>query len=88
LWPPWGNHSPAGGLPLQRGAKTPVAHTLIPMHARLRHVVYTAPIPRVEHFYLQDIVQQHFDEEVGIDEQSHSPSVLQRAMQCCNSTDV
>jgi hypothetical protein len=34
------------------------------------------------------LIQQHFDEEVGIDKQSHSPSVLQRAMRCCNSTEV
>ena len=34
------------------------------------------------------LIQQYFDEDVGIDKQSHSPSVLQRAIRCCNSTEV
>jgi hypothetical protein len=34
------------------------------------------------------LIQQHFDEDVGIDKQSHSPSVLQRAIRCCKSTEV
>jgi hypothetical protein len=34
------------------------------------------------------LIQQDFDEEVGIDKQSPSPSLLQRAMRCCNSTEV
>jgi hypothetical protein len=35
-----------------------------------------------------DLTQQHFDEEVGIDKQSHWPSLLQRAMRCRNSMEV
>ena len=27
MWPPWGNHPPAGGLPLRRGAATRLFHS-------------------------------------------------------------
>jgi hypothetical protein len=39
-------------------------------------------------FVSMTLAQEHFKEKVGIDKQSHSPLILQRAIWCCSSTDV
>jgi hypothetical protein len=53
-----------------------------------KQIVTLAVFQKGSRFAGAHLVQQHFNEEVGIDKQSHSPLLLQRAMRCCKSTEV